>query len=354
VPTRQFPGLMQGLKESLSSHFKKTHRGYFNWDMMYGKYRVEENSYDHDLDLAIDDTPEVKVVKSGKGRKVTISPVHKELTYSLYSTLDGISWKKDAAYVCRKDEEEYTFPDENMDRKAKEYRIETAYHFGLPVYDPFSLQNAYTPGPLMDVPVIEGFLSISDHTGGEKVQIAETSLDYGNWPSEGGALQMTFDDYNAEPSFTRYFIQPFSRGKVYASMLVQFEGMEEECNGEINWLVQNGWNGATEKQASLIFQQDGIYIDKADPMPPNSKKWLTEHHRKVVCVLFEFDMGTIGEDTLKVYINPPNGVRLNEPLAILKGEFTFDRLQFKLTARTTSFMTVDEVHIGTNLSEVLF
>jgi len=136
-------------------------------------------------------------------------------------------------------------------------------------------------------------------------------------------------------------------------MLVQFEGMEEESVGEISWLVQNGWNGATEKQASLIFQQDGIYIDKADPMPPNSKKWLSEHHRKVVCVLFEFDLGTIGEDTLKVYINPTDSERLNEPKAILTGEFTFDRLQFKLTARTSSFMTVDEIHIGTRLSEVL-
>jgi hypothetical protein len=200
---------------------------------------------------------------------------------------------------------------------------------------------------------MDGFLSLSDQTGGEKVRIAENSLIYGNWPLEGGALQMTFNNYQEEPSFTRYFIQPHSRGKVYASMLVQFEGMEEECVGEINWLVQNGWNGATEKQASLIFQQDGIYIEKADPVPPYTRKWLSEHHTEVVCVLFEFDLGTIGADILKVYINPSQGAGLDEAAALLKGEFTFDRLQFRLTARTTSYMTVDEIHLGRSLQEVL-
>ncbi len=353
-PTSHHPVLMASMKDSLKFHFKKTHRGYFNWDMMYSKYRTKKNSVDHELDLAIDDTPELKVVKSGKGRKVSISPVHSELTYTLFSTLDGISWRKNATYVCRMDADEYTFPEVNPERNVKEYRIETANHFGLPIRETFSLQEDYIPGPLNEVPSMDGFLSVTDQSGGDKVQIAETSLEYPNWPSKGGALQMTFNKYDKEPSFTRYFIQPHSRGKVYASMLVQFEGMEEECMGEINWLVQNGWNGATEKQASLVFQQDGIYIDKADPMPPNTRKWLSEHHRKVVCILFEFDLGTIGEDTLKVYINPSGEARLNEPHAIMNGEFTFDRLQFKLTARTASFMTVDEVRVGRHLEEVLY
>ncbi len=354
IPTTQFPGEMRAMKDSLKFHFKKTHRGYFNWDMMYSKYRTKKNSVDHELDLAIDDTPELRVLKSGEGTGITISPVHQELAYTLYSTRDGKQWKSEARYVCREDAESYTFTGLTESGKDKSYRVETAYHLGLPIHEPFSLQDSYLAGPLSEVPDMDGFLSLIDHTGGDKVRIAGSSLAYKNWPAEGGALQMTFNNYNEEPSFTRYFIQPHSRGKVYASMLVEFEGMEEECIGEINWLVQNGWNGATEKQASLVFQQDGIYIDKADPMLPNTRKWLSEHHRRVVCVLFEFDLGTIGEDTLKVYINPSEGERLNEPHAILNGEFTFDRLQFKLTARTASFMTVDELHIGRNLEEVLY
>ena len=63
---------------------------------------------------------------------------------------------------------------------------------------------------------------------------------------------------------TRYFIEPNSKGKVYASMLVQFQAEESESIGEINWLVQNGWNGPTEKQVSLSFQNDGIYFQQAD------------------------------------------------------------------------------------------
>jgi len=194
---------------------------------------------------------------------------------------------------------------------------------------------------------MDGFLPLSDVRGGDQVQVLEKSLAFRDQAGEGGALYLNNKGPEQNPSLTRYFIQPLARGKVYASMLVQFEGGQEESVGEINWLVQNGWNGPTEKQASLVFQQDGIYIDKADPVPPYTKRWLSEHHRKVVRVLFEFDLGTIGQDILKVYINPVNSDNLPEPDAILKGEFTFDRLQFTLTARTPSHMLVDEVHIGT-------
>ena len=118
---------------------------------------------------------------------------------------------------------------------------------------------------------MEGFLPVSDVEGGGQVVVLENSLAFGQTPQQGGALQLSFNDYNAEPSFTRYFVQPMARGKVYASMLLDFEGRQEESVGEINWLVQNGWNGATEKQVTLLFQQDGIYIDKADPVPPYTK-----------------------------------------------------------------------------------
>jgi arylsulfatase A-like enzyme len=351
-PSSHHPDLMASMKDSLKFHFKKTHRGYFNWDMMYSKYRTKKNSVDHELDLAIDDTPELKVVQSGEGIIASISPVHEELAYTLFSSQEGEAWKSEASYICREDAESYTFPEVIESGNGKNFKVQAAYHLGLPIHDSFSLQKAYGEGPLSEVPEMDGFLSLIDHTGGDGVQITGSSLDYLNWPGDGGALQMTFNNYTEEPSFTRYFVQPHARGKVYASMLVQFEGMEEECIGEINWLVQNGWNGATEKQVSLVLQQDGIYIDKADPSPPNTRKWLSEHHREVVCVLFEFDLGTIGADSLKVYINPSKGMELDDPHALLKGEFTFDRLQFKLTARTASFMTVDELHIGRSLEEV--
>jgi hypothetical protein len=117
--------------------------------------------------------------------------------------------------------------------------------------------------------------------------------------------------------------------------------------------VLNGWNGETEKQASLMFHQDGIYIDKADPVPPHTRTWLCEHNRKVVLALFEFDLGPIGQDELKVYINPTGKDGLAEPNATMKGEFTFDRLQFKLTARPGSTLVVDEIRIGRNLTDVI-
>jgi arylsulfatase A-like enzyme len=352
-PVKDYPELEREMKAALAAHFRETNRGNFNWDVRYGKYRQKSGTSDHDLDRVIDDSPEVIVTAKGPSAGISVSPVSDELMYILESTKDGINWAELATYVCRKDEEVYEFSGVIHDKKVRNYRVRTQYHYGLPVHDPFFLENNYTAGPLLKVPAIEGFLPVSDVKGGEQVVILEHSLDFDHTPRQGGALQLHFNDNNEEPSLTHYFVQPVARGKVYASMLLEFEGRQEESMGEINWLVQNGWNGVTEKQATLLFQQDGIYIDKADPVPPYTKTWLSEHDRKVVRVLFVFELGPIGQDILKVYINPLEADQLPEPGATLKGEFTFDRLQFKLTARSPSTLTVDEIHIGRELSDVL-
>lgn len=351
-PVRGLPELKKQMKEGLEAHFNKTNRGYFNWDITYGKYRTEERVSDHDLDRVINDRPEIQITRKGPDAGISISPVSDELTYSLQQTLDGSFWADLGTFICRQDAKIYQFPGVKADKKVKEYRVLTQYHYGLPIHDPFDLKNSYTTGQLENIPPLEGFLPHSEITGGDQVRILENSLDYGDGPREGGSLELYFNDANEEPAFTRFFIQPFSRGKVFASMLLQFEGRHEESMGEINWLVQNGWNGPTEKQVSLQFHQDGIYIDKSDPVRPHTRKWLAEHHRKVLRALFEFDLGPIGEDVLKVYINPTKAEELPEPHAILKGEFTFDRLQFRLTRRPSSTLGVDELHIGRQLSDV--
>ena len=351
-PVVGLDGLRRDMKDGLKAHFYRTQRGFFNWDAMYARYRAEQNDSDHDLDMVRDDDPGIKVTRSGSESTVSISPVYDEMAYTLQRTLDGDRWTDMGTFVCREDADEYLFPGVEYNRKA-EYRVLTDYHFGLPIHDPFSLESTYEPGPLKNDTHIDGFLPISNVTGGEKVRIIEESLEYGNHGHEGGALMLLFDNLNAPPSLTRYFIAPLTTGRVYASMLLEFEGMEEECTGEVNWLVQNGWNGETEKQASLQFHQDGIYIDKADPLPPHTRTWLSEHGRNVVFVLFEFDLGPIGQDVLKVHINPSGKPGLAEPQATLEGEFTFDRLQFKLTARPGSTLMVDEIRIGRNLSDVM-
>lgn len=121
-----------------------------------------------------------------------------------------------------------------------------------------------------------------------------------------------------------------------------------------NWLVQNGWNEPTEKQISLSFQNDGIYLKQADPLKgQDSINWLAKHDNKLVCVLLEFDLGPIGQDTLNVYINPENKNNMI-PTASYQGEFTFDRLQFKMNGRTSGTMTIDEIHVGRKLEDVMY
>jgi hypothetical protein len=134
-------------------------------------------------------------------------------------------------------------------------------------------------------------------------------------------------------------------------MDLQFEGSEAECVGQLNWLRQNGWNGPTVTPVSLEIRNDGIFLDHTDTVRRNPKTRLSDYSGKIVNVLFEFDLGTTGNDTLKVYLNP--GKDLPEPAATFEGEFTFDRLQFALAGRGGSTLAVDNIRIGTRLKDVL-
>jgi hypothetical protein len=362
-PTESYPEISKDMQKQLSDQLQKVNRGYFNWDIKYAKYRLENKKGDHSFDFVINDQPELDVSYKGNLTIVTISPVSDKLAYKLQGSTDGLTWKDLDEYNCKKDAEKYDFTSFNSDKKLKEYRVLTDYHFGLPLHDGFSLEEAYKTGTLYSksasanlvkfMPVVDGFLPVADISGGDQVQITGDNLVYGNWPSEGGALQMKLRNQENSPSVTRYFIEPHSQGKLYASMLVQFEASEAECIGEINWLVQNGWNGPTEKQVSLSFQNDGIYFNQSDPVKPYQDSWLAEHDKKVVCVVFEFELGTIGKDILKVYINPGKAETLI-PMATYNGEFTFDRLQFNLTGRAGGKMIIDEIHVGRKLEEVLY
>ena len=184
---------------------------------------------------------------------------------------------------------------------------------------------------------LDAFLPKLDEVGNVSVANDWLELRYGSGDASGS-------------SRTRYFIVPHSRGKIYASMKIRFEGLEPECIGQINWLRQNGWNGKTVTPVSLQIQSDGITLDHTDTVRRNPSTRLSGYDGQAVNVLFEFDLGTTGKDTLKVYLNP--GKELSDPAAVFNGEFTFDRLQFALAGRGGSTLMVDDVRIGTRLQDV--
>jgi arylsulfatase A-like enzyme len=363
-PTAAYPDIEKEMKQQLATTFSKVNRGYFNWDIKYAKHRSDNKKLEHNFDKVINDQPVLTVSHSGNKTSVAVAPVSNKLVYTLQGSADGKIWKNLDEYICRNNAEKYVFPTFPTNKNLKEYRVQTADHFDLPLHDGFSLDNAYKIGPLftesnsalmnLTLPLINGFLTVADISGGEQLQIINENLKYGDFPREGGALQLKSKSQDIPAYLTRYFIEPQSRGKVYASMLVQFQAQESESIGEINWLVQNGWNGPTEKQVSLSFQNDGIYIKQADPLKvEDSISWLAKHDNKVLCVVFEFDLGTIGNDILNVYINPDN-VNNMIPTASYQGEFTFDRLQFKMNGRTSGTMTIDEIHVGRKLEDVMY
>ena len=362
-PTTLYPTIEKEMKQQLTANFSKVHRGYFNWDIKYAKHRFAAKKVDHSFDRVINDQPQMKVSHSVNKTTVEISPVSDKLIYKLQGSVDGKIWKDLDEYTCRTAAEKYAFPPFLSNKNLKEYRVQTADHFGLPLYDGFSLDDAYKVGPLLmesnsvlmnkTLPLIDGFLPIADVSGGEDVEIINENLEYGNYPKKGGALQLRSKNEDIPTYLTRYFIEPNSKGKVYASMLVQFQAIEPESIGEINWLVQNGWNGPTEKQVSLSFQNDGIYFKQADTLPnQKSISWLAKHYKKVVLIVFEFDLGATGQDTLKVYVNPKDSRNMT-PNVTCKGELTFDRLQFNVPGRTGGVLKIDEVRVSKNLEDVM-
>ena len=312
----------------------------------------------------INDKPILEVSHTDKKTTISISPVSNKLLYKLQGSSDGKTWIVLDEFICREDAEKYIFPSFKGNESRKQYRVQTEDHFGLPLRDSFSLRNAYKIGTLFAesnsverkdfLPPTEGFLPIADVSGGNQVQIINENLKYKNFPVEGGAIELKSQNQNVPVYITRYFIEPQSRGKVYASFLVQFHALEADGSGEINWLVQNGWNGPTEKQVSLCFQNDGIYFKQADPPLGHDKiNWLANHDNNVVCVVFEFDLRTTGQDKLNIYINPEN-VKNMTPTASYQGEFTFDRLQFAMNGRTGGKLKIDEIHVGRKPEEVIY
>ena len=365
-PTSQSPETAEEMRLKLSAHFRKTNRGYFNWDIRYSRYRQDERPGDHNYDNVVNDLPKLTVAKTGSQTTVTISPVSHELVYRLEDTMDdGTHWGYRGEYFCKADEGAYTFPAFATPKGVRQYRVETAPRFGLPARDTFLLApGKYHLGPLDTegkpvegkklLPPIEGFLPICDLAGAQNVRIVNESLAYPGWPRDGGALQI-----DSEGSLTRYFMEPHNRGKVYASLLVQHTGAG---TAEINWLRQINLNQRVQpvfdnnqigQPVSLSLTSDGIYLDQTDGVSETPKARLGGYDGRVACVVFAFDLGPTGCDSLRVYLNPTAINARTAPAATLQGEFTFDRLQFRLSGGPGSRMKADEIRVGSRLQDVL-
>ena len=329
--TGDHPEIAQQMRQSLAAHFQKVNRGYFNWDITYTKDRFAKSKGDHNYDSVVNDLPKLTVAENAGQTTVTISPVSKELAYHLQGSTDGKTWKDIADYVSKTDMSQYAFRPCRAVPADSHYRVKTELHLGLPMREAF-----------VDLQPGSAFLSRSDKTG--KVEIANDSLAYGNWPREGGALRLSLDRSTSESSLTRYFIEPHSRGKLFAAVLMELKGTETTAAGQITWLQQNGTKD-TKAAASISLQAGGIFLESACVSPNQSKARIAGYNGGVVCLLFEFDLGTTGVDTLKIYLNPA-GEKLPEPVACLSGEFTVDRLQFKLDGGINSQLDLDELRVG--------
>lgn len=362
-PTHSYEEKKGQMKIQLASYFPKVNRGFFNWDIKFAKYRSDMQKFDHSFDYVINDMPTVEVSNKGKKTSISISPVSDKLMYKLQCTSDGAEWQDIDEYTCRENSEKYTFPPIAIKKRIKEYRVLSDYHFGLPTTISFSTEEGYIPGPLYaessdakileSLPGTDGFLNVSAISGGKSVQVVKDGLKYKDILCKEGALNIRGTLHVEESYLTKYFEEPFNQGKVFVSMLLHYQSVESESVGQVNFLVQNGWGGMTEKQVSLAIQNDAIYCYQQDsPNKEKQESWMTDYHNEVVQVVFEYDLRTVGQDDLKIYINPDNKEKM-QATATFKGELTFDRLQFNVTGRAGGSLTVDEVHLGRKLEDVL-
>jgi arylsulfatase A-like enzyme len=337
-PTSDYPEIAKAMRDSMKEHFEQVHRGYFNWDVTHNTERLEKIKSDHAYDSVVNDLPQLSVTENAGMTSITISPVSEELTYHLQKSVDGLSWIDIASHVAKSDAKEYTFPPFPAPKERIQYRVKTERHMGLPMREVFA-----------DLKPGSAFISRNDKTG--NVGIAQESLVFRNWPSEAGSLQLSVDKTTPLASLTLYSIEPNSRGKIYTAMLLKLEAKEKSAFGEINYLQMNGLKDTT-KAATLTLQADGIYLDSASAVPRQNQSKIAPYDGGVVCIVLEFDFGTTNEDTLKIYVNP-NTYQLAEPVAQIKGEFTFDRLQFQLSAQNVNAqMRIDELRIGRSWEEL--
>jgi len=346
-PLQTKPRVESELKSAFRPFFEKVNQGRFNWDVRFA------NKYRPNMNIVLNDKPEITTGKS----LVTVSPVENEFVYILKGTKDGKNWSVVDEFVCREKAGTFSF---NTQPGFIHYEVDIDFHNGWPVYETFSFEN-YMAGKMFSAnayheeelfPLIDGLLPIADAVGAKNISITEKSLAYKNWPEVGGAIQLTKRmNTETQTAVSRYFYVPASTGKVYISMLVKCSTKYAESQGEINLLRQN--DTETAIVTKLSFSRDGVFLEESGNGNRFPKTRLTDYNQgEIACILYELDLGTIGQDTKKVYINPDKD-KLT-PDAFLKGEFTFDRLQFQLNGRESGEMVIDEIRVSRKLDDVLF
>ncbi|MGZ0654785.1 sulfatase-like hydrolase/transferase [Coraliomargarita sp. W4R53] len=371
-PTSAFPAVRDAMRADLLKHFEGVNSGHFNWSMGFGKLREFPHvpqTVDHSYDNVIDDMPQVDVSQHGEFTLVKVRPVNENIKYVLESSLDGNTWQALQAYSCKENSAEYVFKYQSsqvVSSSAMQYRVSTSLNNGLPVRDSFSIgQDAYQEGPvsLTDdaitsatlLPKISGWLPLAGVSGGEYIKVSGSSLAHSQVIGQGGSLELHSPPVWIAPmpkvALTRFFIEPQSQGTVYASMLVQFDAVEAETSGEVNWLLQQGWNGETTTQASVVLRNGDIYLQALGAGDQrDTETWLKSYQNEVIHLLFEFNLSSAGQDTLKVYIDTESPREMIAS-AFIKGDFSFDRLQWTRSHRPGGVLRVDEVVISSNLED---
>lgn len=333
------------LKQLFKPHFNKVRRGFFNWDIRYSDFKGRKaiNRGDHGLDYCLNDIPEMTVTEDS----IVLSPVINGFCYILKGYNNKGELKYNKRYFCGKDNDSYSFSIKNY--KGLTYRIEVDFHNGLPSYDSFD-KDIYDYGKIFpfsgmamgyDLGIkIPGYLSIVDVISAEGISIV--SEDLVNNKKNSGCLCLTKkSNKQLSTSLTKYLEMPVSTGKLFVSFIAKLNTIETECQGEINFLQLN--DTKTKVASSIEFTANkGIW----------NKKKISDYKRgEVVKVLCEFDFKNVGNDILKIYINPKN--KIMTPNLVIEDELDFDRIQIQVTGRESARFYIDDIRVTRDLDNAI-
>jgi len=362
------PRIRERLIGEFTPHIQQIIRGQYNWDLEVARHYMPPKTKGHFMDWVIDDMPEVIVSGKEPCTDITIAPVCREFRYDLLVSRDGGPPEPVRSYMALEDQDEYSFHEIREKDEGDQYRIDVSYHFGLPGVETFSCSDEggfYELGPLaasvgnvvmqdLGAPVA-GMLPVSDALNPGRVFIRDENLGYKGWPESGGLLSLEADHLAPEVSLTRYLISPKNKGIFYISLLMQYDGGAGGNRAGLKLLRRITGLG-TKEFLSVDFDGNDVFAEHMDGLGSRQKTKVGGHHAGTICIAMKLTLGTTGNDSISVYLNPPAGA--DAPAASdaeFRGEFSFDRIKFENihAGGEPSRLKIDEIRIGHSWQDVM-
>lgn len=351
------------LKKKLLEHISRSISGQFNWDINVARFYLPPRIGDHYCDWQINDLPIVKTFYKNGRKYVSISPVSKELSYSLFASNDRESWTLVDSYKSESDGEEYIFRYQSDFELYNYFEVKSNFHYGIPGCETFDIGKgkvgynegsiSSTQGSIKRFNVGEykaGFLPCCDIDNGVNIFVKKGNL------VDASPKGMVNDGYlqmNTNSLLTKYFAKVHTIGEYFISVDLILNKQKEGDTVNVILSRNIGGMGALDDFPFLTFsiENNNIYVDVN-----GRRSFLSVYDQSKLKLVVGLNLRTIGKDIVSLFINP---IMKNDVLPtadfVTKGEFTFDKLTFKNYSKNNNYvpLKLDNISVSLNWSELV-